>query len=441
MRRMSKAAILVSLVLSIWPESRLAQAQKPPSLEEQLRAQYEPGTLLTLRKAGILAVAPASPKVCPARYQDGKISPAEPACLATLSGGTRILTAGEKINASNVDVDLTKETISFRIVECDSCNRVSQPSSYKSQIDFQFAKGYLENAGVSQIVDTISEVLAFPDVPVEGPPPPPPPTGQLTNNDVVRMVKAGLGDGIILSKIKTSPSSFDTSVDALVKLKEAGVSDPVIQAMHDAQEATNAATSNDQSTTDQSPRISCENYSSCMELARKASLNKEWDQSLAFLQAAGALDGSKADPWVEMARVYLSSGRYSESPPMWDKALSLGGTISFNVLHRKGLGGEIGTLKLGANEVSFFSDNQEKVFSVAPSEISNHGHGRGTSVSPASLVGLVAAHKTYRFYPVPLGFGCDDKYVSLCKGKALDEQAAVSRYIDETLARLISAKP
>ncbi|MGB9105230.1 MAG: hypothetical protein WCC59_10750, partial [Terriglobales bacterium] len=47
-------------------------------------------------------------------------------------------------------------------------------------------------------------------------------------------------DGIIISKIKTSACDFDTSVDALVRLKEAGVSDSVIQAMNDAQAAAQA---------------------------------------------------------------------------------------------------------------------------------------------------------------------------------------------------------
>lgn len=65
----------------------------------------------------------------------------------------------------------------------------------------------------------------------------------LTNNDIVKMVRVKLGDGIIISKIKASPCNFDTSVDALVKLKEAGVSDTVIQTMQDAQAAAKAAES------------------------------------------------------------------------------------------------------------------------------------------------------------------------------------------------------
>jgi len=238
MNRADKAILLFTMLV-FW--SPLLLAQKPPSVEEQLRAQYESGTALTVQKQGVFAVAPTGSKICPVKYQDGKLNPAEASCLGSLTVGTRVLAVGEKINPAEIDVDVAKERISFHLVECDSCNKGMQSASFKSQIDFQFAKGYLEQAGVSQIVDTISEVLAFPDVAVEEPPPPPPgpsdqpgQDGTLTNSGVMRMSKAHLGDGIIISKIKASACNFDTSVDALVKLKEAGVSDPVIQAMQDA---------------------------------------------------------------------------------------------------------------------------------------------------------------------------------------------------------------
>ena len=53
----------------------------------------------------------------------------------------------------------------------------------------------------------------------------------LTNDDVVRMVKAGLGEEIVLSKIKASQSRFDLSTEGLLRLKEAGVSETVIKAV------------------------------------------------------------------------------------------------------------------------------------------------------------------------------------------------------------------
>ncbi len=54
----------------------------------------------------------------------------------------------------------------------------------------------------------------------------------LTNDDVIKLVKAELGDQVVIDKIKTSPGDkLDTSTDALIRLKKAGVSKAVIDAM------------------------------------------------------------------------------------------------------------------------------------------------------------------------------------------------------------------
>jgi hypothetical protein len=53
----------------------------------------------------------------------------------------------------------------------------------------------------------------------------------LTNDAVVKMVKAGLPEAVIIQKIQTSERKFDTSTDGLVRLKSAGVPDRVIEAM------------------------------------------------------------------------------------------------------------------------------------------------------------------------------------------------------------------
>ncbi len=55
---------------------------------------------------------------------------------------------------------------------------------------------------------------------------------RLTNKDIVDMVGLGLGDDVIIEKIRTAPEvAFDTSVDALKTLKEAKVPDEVIKFM------------------------------------------------------------------------------------------------------------------------------------------------------------------------------------------------------------------
>ncbi len=50
----------------------------------------------------------------------------------------------------------------------------------------------------------------------------------LTNKDLVQLAELGMGEEVILSKIATSLNDFDTSTDALVELKKAGMSSAVI---------------------------------------------------------------------------------------------------------------------------------------------------------------------------------------------------------------------
>lgn len=55
--------------------------------------------------------------------------------------------------------------------------------------------------------------------------------GALTNDSIVKMVKAQLSDDVIVTTINASPGAYDTSPDALIALKQAGVSDRVIAAL------------------------------------------------------------------------------------------------------------------------------------------------------------------------------------------------------------------
>jgi hypothetical protein len=50
----------------------------------------------------------------------------------------------------------------------------------------------------------------------------------MNNEAVIKMVKAGLSDEIVLSTINASPGQYITTSDALIALKQAGVSDKVI---------------------------------------------------------------------------------------------------------------------------------------------------------------------------------------------------------------------
>jgi hypothetical protein len=53
----------------------------------------------------------------------------------------------------------------------------------------------------------------------------------LTNDDVFKLVKAGMGEEVILGSINSKPAKFSLSTDDLISLKQAGVSDKIIAAM------------------------------------------------------------------------------------------------------------------------------------------------------------------------------------------------------------------
>ena len=66
----------------------------------------------------------------------------------------------------------------------------------------------------------LSLLLAIPFAAVAAP---------MTNEDVIKMVKGGLGEATVIQAIDSAEAGFDTSPDGLVRLKQGGVSDNVIQ--------------------------------------------------------------------------------------------------------------------------------------------------------------------------------------------------------------------
>lgn len=58
-------------------------------------------------------------------------------------------------------------------------------------------------------------------------------SGPMNNDNVINLVKGGMGEALILSSIDSSESQFDTSTDAQINLKKAGVSDAIIKRMID----------------------------------------------------------------------------------------------------------------------------------------------------------------------------------------------------------------
>ncbi len=53
----------------------------------------------------------------------------------------------------------------------------------------------------------------------------------LNNNSIIKMVRAGLSDDVIVATVNANTGNYDTSPDALIALKQAGASDKVIAAV------------------------------------------------------------------------------------------------------------------------------------------------------------------------------------------------------------------
>lgn len=53
----------------------------------------------------------------------------------------------------------------------------------------------------------------------------------LSNDSVLTLLNAGLGDDVVIAKINSSPSNFELSTETVIALKQRGVSGPVLAAM------------------------------------------------------------------------------------------------------------------------------------------------------------------------------------------------------------------
>ena len=136
------------------------------TLREQLSAQYQlakvsaesggfavttPGTLLTIQQKGVLGVPWKALALCPAKYQDNNFHPSVGFCAGMLKDVSRYFQVGDKVYPVKVEVNVDKGKVSLTFVSCDSCNGINPSTSMKGEVNFQFAKGYLEKAGVGDV--------------------------------------------------------------------------------------------------------------------------------------------------------------------------------------------------------------------------------------------------------------------------------------------------
>ncbi len=161
-RRFSVPIYVVALVFAGMIPWLAAAAQDASSaaLEQKLKQQYKSDLVLVIQKDGIVGVSPPTAVVCPTTFKDNALHPPNAICLMAVKNNSKLIGSNTKVHPTGVSVNLKNEKVSLNIVECDSCNGVQEPSSFKAQVVFQFPKGYLESAEVDQVQGFIGQVLA-----------------------------------------------------------------------------------------------------------------------------------------------------------------------------------------------------------------------------------------------------------------------------------------
>jgi hypothetical protein len=161
-----------------------AHAQAP-TLQEQLTAQYklvkmgsdtsgyavvDAGTLLEIKKGGILGVPYSDSSILSTKYEGGTVH--SPNTLLTKGIGfgmkkfgkeqtTHLFAAGDKVYPSKIEVDVNKDDVSLTIVACDTCNKTDPPTYNKAKVVFQFPKGSLAKASAGDVEDMIGQLLSI----------------------------------------------------------------------------------------------------------------------------------------------------------------------------------------------------------------------------------------------------------------------------------------
>ncbi len=183
--------IVVVIFAGVFPWIK-AQAQDAgaDSLQSQLTAKYklaklgtdssglsviDTGTVLVIKKGGILSSPSGNTVIVPSYVKDGQIKTANNTAMkgvnklmswkgvkdptGAASTDTKFLTVGEKVYASKIDVNQKDAKVTLTIIECDTCNEVKDPSSRRAQVVFEFPKDYLNGADGGQVSDVINQIL------------------------------------------------------------------------------------------------------------------------------------------------------------------------------------------------------------------------------------------------------------------------------------------
>ncbi|MGA2424778.1 MAG: hypothetical protein ABSG07_12300 [Terriglobales bacterium] len=182
-------ALMVVALIAVGITPCLVFAQAPTiSLEDQLKAQYtlvkmgadssgtaviEQGTVLVVKKGGILGVPYSDQSIFSTKYESGVVHSPNALGQKALGFGlgklgrqaptTQFFQVNNKVYPAKLAVNLPKDQVVIGIVACDSCNNTDPKTFFKADVVFQFPKGTLATTNPSQVEDAIAGLLAIDD--------------------------------------------------------------------------------------------------------------------------------------------------------------------------------------------------------------------------------------------------------------------------------------
>jgi uncharacterized membrane protein YgcG len=186
MRQRIEMMVLVVALIAVGIAPGIVVAQV--SLEDQLKAQYtlvkmgadssgaavvDAGTILVVKKGGILGVPYSDQSIFSTKYESGAVHSPNPvgqkvfghfmSKIGQQAPTTQFFQKDTKVYPSKLAVNLEKDQVVIGIVACDSCNNTDPKTFYKADVVFQFPKGTLAKTSPPQVEDTIAGLLAIDD--------------------------------------------------------------------------------------------------------------------------------------------------------------------------------------------------------------------------------------------------------------------------------------
>jgi len=183
-----------------------------------------------------------------------------------------------------------------------------------------------------------------------------------------------------------------------------------------------------------SSEAACRTYDSCVSEGLASIKSQNWEKALLDFQKASSLEPSKPHAWAGIGRLYLATDRRNEVSEMWDKALQLGGTVSFEVCRERGLSCDRGLFTISAKEVSFTDERGNKEFVVPAAQVETKGvhNFKGK----AGFFRLRTNNKNYNFYYFPDGVNCDKTFMVECPEAGVTQQLFVANYVTSAISNL-----